>query len=73
MYVSGNPKSKRHLHELVAFAVAHPNARQLRAFQPAIGDVPRSGIVDVEGPHNKMHSWYAQVRLEEGIIVEVVA
>jgi len=66
MYAVTNFKSKKALREAVA---AHPVA----CYQPGpFGSEVPDGWDTCEGPHYpKPHRWYARVRIEDGMIVEV--
>ena len=69
MYTIVNFKTKKQLKEALK-----ANEEPLHVYQPGpFGpEAPKEGWVAVEGPHYpKAHTWYAQVRLEEGRIVEV--
>jgi len=46
---------------------------KVEVFQPGFGTVPLNGTVDIEGPHYpKPHTWYAQVIVDDGQIIEVL-
>jgi hypothetical protein len=65
-YVSGNPKTKKALKELVANGKAD-------VFMPGLGSVPTNGAVTLEGPHYpKPHRWYASGTMKDGVLVKVV-
>lgn len=39
-----------------------------------VGDDPRNGEAFLEGPHYpKPHKWYAKVRVQDGIVVQVLS
>jgi hypothetical protein len=67
MYVSPNFPSKKALKEAVA------NGESVSVFSPGPFPAPTEGETAVEGPHYpKPHSWYARVRVENGIVVKVL-
>lgn len=42
-------------------------------YAPGYGEPRENGIEYVEGPHApKQHTWYARVRVHEGVVVEVL-
>jgi len=66
MYTVKNFPSKKALKEAVA------NGEKVRIFAPGLGTPKENGVDFVEGPHYpKPHKWYAQVTMENGIIVKV--
>lgn len=68
MYTSINFKTKKQLKEAVA------EGRPVTVFQPGPfgGNVPREGVVYLEGPHYPQpHSWYAEAVLKDGVVVKV--
>jgi hypothetical protein len=66
MYASGNPKTKKELKEWVAAG------RKVEIFSPGPFPAPINGWSTVEGPHYpKPHRFYAQVFIENGLIVKV--
>jgi hypothetical protein len=67
MYTRRNFKTKKAMRE--AFAAGD----KLFVFQPnALVPPPTSGWVSIEGPHSpKPHTWYARVRIEDSVIVEI--
>jgi hypothetical protein len=66
MYADTNPKSKKQLREQVE------QGRAVYLFSPGPFPAPLNGWTTCEGPHYPMpHKWYAQVRVENGRIVEV--
>lgn len=68
MYTSQNFKTKKDLKAAVAAG------RSVTVWQPGPfgGNPPTNGTCCVEGPHYpEPHRWYAQVRLIDGLIVEV--
>ncbi len=68
MYSDVNFKTKKELKEAVA------SGCQIGAYQPG-GMFPSQtdGEATIEGPHYpKPHTWYARVRLENGLIVKVL-
>ncbi len=69
-YVDGNPKTKAELKRIVK-AGGQPGI-----FSPGPFPLSPVGTYDtsVEGPHYpKPHSWYARVRVEDGVIVKVIS
>lgn len=68
MYTHTNFKSKKALKEAVA------SGQQVTVYQPGPfgGNVPKQGVVTLEGPHYpEPHKWYAQAWLENGVVVKV--
>lgn len=69
MYTDINFKTKKQLKEAVAAG------RQIGVFQPGPFDSYSDTVnstVSVEGPHYPAaHTWYARVKLENGVIVKV--
>jgi hypothetical protein len=66
MYVHGNPKTKKQLKEWVASGL------RVELFAPGFGAPVRNGVETVEGPHYPApHSWYAQVKMKDGVVVKV--
>lgn len=68
MYVKPNFRTKKELKEAVA------RGDEVRVFQ--LGPFPgrRDGTAFVEGPHApEPHRWYAQVRIEDRVVKEVVS
>lgn len=69
MYVSPNYLTKRALREAIT------QGRTVSVFQPG-GIFPgtRDGETSIEGPHYPAaHSWYARVRVKDGIVVKVLS
>lgn len=69
MYTDTNFKTKKALKEAVA------NGKEVTVYQPG-GMFPsqRDGETTVEGPHYPQpHSWYARVRIADGVIVKVLS
>jgi len=68
MYAEGNPKTKKELKRWIT------EGRRVVAFQAGGVFSPQTdGSAVIEGPHYpKPHRWYAQVLLEDGVIVKVV-
>lgn len=65
-YVSGNPKTKKALKEMLA------SGKSPRVFQPGLGTIPDNGTVYLEGPHYPApHTWYATGTMENGKLVKV--
>lgn len=68
MYTTVNFRTKKQLKEAVAAG------RKIGVYQPGPfgGNEPTNGKVCVEGPHYpEPHRWYAECKLENGIIVSV--
>jgi hypothetical protein len=52
--------------------VAARNAPPVKLFAPGLGTPEENGEENVEGPHfPQPHKWYAQVVVENGIVVKV--
>lgn len=69
MYVSPNFKSKAALKRALA-----DGDKNISAYSPGPFPCPIDGVVAIEGPHfPKPHSWYAQVRVVNGYVTEVVS
>lgn len=68
MYVSGNPKTKKMLKDMVA------SGRPVYIKSVSLHPEPTSGDMSVEGPHYPQpHAWYARVRVKDGVIVKVIS
>lgn len=68
MYTDFNFKTKKALREAVAAG------KRVTYYQPGPfgGNEPRDGTIYVEGPHYpKPHTWYAQCKVKDGVIVKV--
>ena len=66
MYCERNFKSKKELKEAVA------RGEKLEIFAPGLGTPKMNGTEFVEGPHYpEPHRWYAEIEMENGIIVKV--
>ena len=66
MYVNPNFTTKKALIDAVR------EGRTVCAYSPGPFNPNLNGVVDVEGPHApKMHTWYAVVVLEKGVVKEV--
>lgn len=66
MYTDFNYPTKKALKQAVA------NGKQVTVHQPGLGQPPANGTVYLEGPHYPApHSWYAEAKLANGIIVKV--
>lgn len=66
MYTVTNFKTKKALKEAVAAG------RREEIFAPGLGTAKTNGSETVEGPHFPApHTWYAQVEMQDGIIVKV--
>ena len=67
MYVDPNFKTKKLLKEAIAAG------RHVMVFSPGPYPAPRDGECSVEGPHYpKPHTWYARVRIADGVVVKVL-
>lgn len=65
-YTVKNYTSKKSLKADVAAGV------QVRLFAPGLGNPPVNGITAIGGPHYpKPHTWYAEVTVQDGIVVKV--
>ena len=65
-YTSINYKTKKALKDDVAAG------KKVRVFAPGLGEPPVNGRTAVGGPHYPQpHKWYAEVTLQEGVIVKV--
>ena len=66
MYTEINFKTKKELKEAVA------QGKQIRLYAPGLGSPKENGTEYIEGPHYpKPHSWYAEVTMQNGLIVKV--
>lgn len=66
MYTTRNFKSKKELQDAIQ------QGQIVGVFHPGVGGTPPAdGVVSVEGPQHKAHTWYAQVTLKAGRIVKV--
>lgn len=66
MYTDTNFKTKKAFKEAVA------EGKQIRLFAPGLGSPKENGQEYVEGPHYPAaHTWYAEVTMENGIVVKV--
>lgn len=66
MYTERNFKSKKELKDAVA------KGDKVRIYSPGVGTPKENGTEFVEGPHYPQpHKWYAQVTMQDGIIVKV--
>ena len=68
MYVDPNFRHKKDLKQAIV------DGRQVYIYQPGYQTSgPLTGEFSVEGPHYPAaHTWYARVKVEEGIVVAVV-
>ena len=67
-YVDPNFKTKKALKEAVV------NGDSVSVFSPGPFGVKSDGKVAIEGPHYpKPHTWYANVLVEDGVVVKVVS
>lgn len=66
-YATVNFKTKKALKDAVL------SGRQIGVFENGPFPAPADGTVYLEGPHYPApHTWYAQVKVVDGIIVKVV-
>lgn len=66
MYVSPNFKTKKALKQAVA------EGKTVTVFSPGLGLPNENGVEYIEGPHYpEPHRWYAEVVVENGIVVKV--
>jgi hypothetical protein len=66
MYTSINFKTKKAFKEAVA------NGEKITLFSPGLGTPKVDGVEYVEGMwYPKPHTWYAEVKVENGIVVKV--
>ena len=68
MYTYTNYRTKKELKEAVA------SGKKVRYYQPGPfgGNEPMNGIICVEGPHYpEPHRWYAECKVQDGVIVSV--
>lgn len=66
MYTVKNFPTKKALKEAVA------NGEKVRLYAPCLGTPKENGVDFVEGPHYpEPHKWYAQVTMQNGIVVKV--
>mgnify|MGYP001565158991 CR=1 FL=1 len=66
MYVSPNFKTKKELKEAVAAG------KEVHIFSPGPFPAPQNGRATIEGPHYpEPHKWYAQVEVQDGVIIKV--
>jgi len=67
MYTTRNFKTKKELKAAVKAGEA------IRVYQPGgLSKPPNNGWVFLEGPHYPLpHTWYAQAKLENGIVRKV--
>lgn len=67
MYTSIDFKTKKELKEAIK------QGRIIYIFAPGLGKVIQNGVGFVEGPHYpKPHTWYAQVKVKDGIIIKII-
>jgi len=66
MYTETNFKTKKALKEAVA------RGDRVTIFAPGLGEPKVNGTDYVEGPHYpKPHTWYAEVAMQDGVVVKV--
>lgn len=66
IYASKNYPTKKALKEDVAKGI------KVTLYSPGLGEAPENGRCAVSGPHfPKPHSWYAEVTVENGVVVKV--
>jgi len=67
MYATRNFATHKELREAVQ------RGEEVTIFAPGLGTPKENGTEYLEGPHYpKPHSWYAQVTMRGGVVVEVV-
>jgi hypothetical protein len=67
VYVDPNFPTKKALKEAVAAG------KDVYVFSPGPFPAPTDGETSVEGPHYpKPHTWYARVRIQDGVVVKVI-
>lgn len=67
-YCDRNFKTKKALKDAVAAG------DEVGVFSAGLGEPPETGETSVSGPHYPAaHSWYARVRLLDGVIVKVLS
>lgn len=67
-YADVNFKTKKALKEAVAAG------EEVGIFNPGLGVAPTDGDASLEGPHFPApHSWYARVRVANGVVVKVLS
>jgi hypothetical protein len=65
-YVSPNFPTKKALKAAVA------EGQRVEVFSPGPWPAKRDGTESIEGPHYpKPHTWYASVKVEDGVVVKV--
>ena len=68
MYTDVNFKTKKAMKEAVK------NNEEVTVYQPGMFPQKKDGEVSIEGPHYpKPHTWYARVRIANGVIVKVLS
>lgn len=68
MYCDPNFKTKKALKEAIA------DGKLVSVFSPGPFPCPTEGAVSLEGPHYPTpHSWYARVRVSDGLVVKVLS
>ena len=68
MYVSPNFPTK------AALKAAIKAGRQVSVYSPGPFPAPTDGDTSVEGPHfPQPHTWYARVRVKDGMVVKVIS
>lgn len=67
MYCDPSFKTKKALKEAVA------SGQCITVFSPGPFPAPTVGEASVEGPNFKMHTWYARVRIEGGVVTKVLS
>lgn len=66
MYTEVNFQSKKALKDAIA------KGDKVRLYAPGLGAPKENGTEYVEGPHYPQpHKWYAQVTVENGLVVKV--
>lgn len=66
MYCTENFRTKKALKQAVA------GGKELTIYAPFLGTPKTDGVEFLEGPHYPQpHTWYAQVKMQNGLIVSV--
>ncbi len=66
MYTDFNYRTKKALKQAII------DDKQVTTYQPGLGTMSLNGTIYLEGPHYpEPHTWYAEAKLVDGIIVKV--
>lgn len=49
------------------------DGKTVEVYSPGPFPCPQNGIVAVEGPAGKPHTWYANVQIKDGIVTKVLS